>query len=287
MNRQARRKRDNEATLEEKRMKRARKWVNTLTHEQIQYINTYSDIIFKKQFNDMMEAIDRNFTAAMTLETEMSLDEINNIFKLTVDLLEEDTIVVKKLKGETGGDWMKAAEKNVDKIITRTFELMDEGVKQKDAIETLRGEFPKLSKSMITNAYKKAKEERKQIEAIKELTKPNMDELDPDVREGLEHIFPEQFEKKEDDEVVKKVVNKEIKKEEKSLASEKIEGLEILEETVVIKKEIKANTAYGKVFASTDSGITFDSAFGFYFKNREELQEFNNIASKLFEAVQA
>lgn len=113
---------------------------------------------FNKQLEVITQALDRNMTASMILKTDYSLDEINDIFKYTWELIDEDNKKVEILKKEGNGDWMKEADKYVDLVQERATELINNKVNQKKSVETLVSEFPKLSKSMITNAYKKAKE---------------------------------------------------------------------------------------------------------------------------------
>lgn len=56
-------------------------------------------------------------------------------------------------------------DKNVK---TRVRELIYEGKKQKEIIETLKKEFPKLSAAMRTNVYKEVKEEIEEIRKVKD-----------------------------------------------------------------------------------------------------------------------
>lgn len=111
------------------------------------------------QMEIISAALDRNITAAMILVTDFELEEINKIFKTAIELIEEDNKKINELKKEGEGDWMKAADKQIEKIRSRVMELIGENLNQKKVIETLVMEFPKLSKSMVTNAYKKVKEE--------------------------------------------------------------------------------------------------------------------------------
>jgi len=113
---------------------------------------------FNKQLEVITKALDRNMTASMILKTNYSLDAINDIFKYTWELIDEDNKKVEVLKKEGNGDWMKEADKYVELVQERAAELINNKVNQKKSVETLVMEFPKLSKSMITNAYKKAKE---------------------------------------------------------------------------------------------------------------------------------
>lgn len=120
----------------------------------------------KERFNSITDALDRTFTASLIQETDFSLEKINEILKISCDLLEEDTKKVKELKNEGNGDWMKAADKQVDQVCESALKLINKGKKQKEAIQILAAEFPMLSKSMITNAYKKVQEKLKEAEDV-------------------------------------------------------------------------------------------------------------------------
>ena len=54
----------------------------------------------KERFNSITDALDRTFTASLIQETDFSLEKINEILKISCDLLEEDTKKVKELKNE-------------------------------------------------------------------------------------------------------------------------------------------------------------------------------------------
>nr|UVN08442.1 MAG: hypothetical protein [Bacteriophage sp.] len=180
---------------------------------------------FNKQLEVITQALDRNMTASMILKTNYSLDAINDIFKYTWELIDEDNKKVEALKKEGNGDWMKEADKYVELVQERAAELINNKVNQKKSVETLVMEFPKLSKSMITNAYKKAKElieenkilkaeieedpeakEESKIKVVKmeligefgvyevEGTKLTIDDVKFDSREHLEDVYKKQIE---------------------------------------------------------------------------------------------
>ena len=52
---------------------------------------------------------------------------------------------------------VKRVNEQEGQVRDRIIELVNEGKKQKEIISILAAEFPTLSKSMITNAYKKTK----------------------------------------------------------------------------------------------------------------------------------
>lgn len=154
---------------------------------------------YDKKFEIISEALNRNITAAIILSTDYTLEEINKIFKLIWELTEEDNKKVINLKKEGDGDWMKAVEKYVEDIQKRSAELIRQGIKQKNAIEILTIEFPKLSKSMITNSYKKAKEIMVENKKLKREI-----EEDPDALELYHAIWgEEEIENKEVEEMGK------------------------------------------------------------------------------------
>ncbi|MCX0373403.1 hypothetical protein LI058_07960 [Clostridium perfringens] len=109
--------------------------------------------------------------AALTELYNLKNEELIKIWDTTNNLLEED-IKARRGLGELSKEEMDKLDKNVK---TRVGELIYEGKKQKEIIETLKKEFPKLSAAMRTNVYKEVKEEveefkkmkDKEIEAIK------------------------------------------------------------------------------------------------------------------------
>lgn len=144
----------------------------------------------KERFNSITDALDRNFTASLIQETDFSLEKINEILKISCDLLEEDTKKVKELKNEGNGDWMKTADKQVDQVCESALKLINKGKKQKEAIQILAAEFPMLSKSMITNAYKKVQEKLKEAE-LEEAATYILGDEEKEVKQKEDNITPE------------------------------------------------------------------------------------------------
>lgn len=139
-------------------------------------------------------------------------DELINIWNKTNDLLEED-IEARRTLGELTKEEMDKMDKNV-KI--RVGELIQEGKKQKEIIETIKKEFPKLSAAMRMNAYKEVKED---IEKVKREKDEEIKELKEDVAEEKVELIPENFKQaalsisKAGEEVVKSIKTNMIKKE--------------------------------------------------------------------------
>ena len=134
----------------------------------------------KGQYQLVLEALDRNFTAAVIEKTDLSMAEIDEIFRRSFDLIEEDNKKVLEIKKENKGeDWTMVVNKFEGEIREKALELIEKGVKQKEAIDTLVMQFPKLSRSMVTNGYKRTKEEykrKKEEKAIEDAAKYILEE---------------------------------------------------------------------------------------------------------------
>ncbi|EHK2386686.1 hypothetical protein KCL52_000032 [Clostridium perfringens] len=102
--------------------------------------------------------------AALTELYNLKNEELIKIWDTTNNLLEED-IKARRGLGELSKEEMDKLDKNVK---TRVGELIYEGKKQKEIIETLKKEFPKLSAAMRTNVYKEVKEEVEEFKKMKD-----------------------------------------------------------------------------------------------------------------------
>ncbi|MCX0363667.1 hypothetical protein LI063_05775 [Clostridium perfringens] len=102
--------------------------------------------------------------AALTELYNLKNEELIKIWDTTNNLLEED-IKARRGLGELSKEEMDKLDKNVK---TRIGELIYEGKKQKEIIETLKKEFPKLSAAMRTNVYKEVKEEVEEFKKMKD-----------------------------------------------------------------------------------------------------------------------
>ena len=92
--------------------------------------------------------------AALTELYNLKNEELIKIWDATNNLLEED-IKARRGLGELSKEEMDKLDKEVK---TRVGELIYQGKKQKEIIETLKKEFPKLSSAMRVNAFKEVKE---------------------------------------------------------------------------------------------------------------------------------
>ncbi|AQW26517.1 hypothetical protein F6J61_13870 [Clostridium perfringens] len=102
--------------------------------------------------------------AALTELYNLKNEELIKIWDTTNNLLEED-IKARRGLGELSKEEMDKLDNNVK---TRVGELIYEGKKQKEIIETLKKEFPKLSAAMRTNVYKEVKEEVEEFKKMKD-----------------------------------------------------------------------------------------------------------------------
>ncbi|BDU81798.1 hypothetical protein [Clostridium perfringens] len=110
--------------------------------------------------------------AALTELYNFKNKELIKIWDTTNNLLEED-IKARRGLGELSKEEMDKLDKNVK---TRVGELIYEGKKQKEIIETLKKEFPKLSAAMRINVYKEVKEEIEEVKKAKDEKVEKMNE---------------------------------------------------------------------------------------------------------------
>lgn len=222
---------------------------------------------FNKKLEVITQALDRNMTASMILNTEYSLDEINNIFKYSWELIDEDNKKVAELKKEGNGDWMKAADKYVELVQERAIELINNKVNQKKSVETLVSEFPKLSKSMITNAYKKAKELIDESKKLKEET-----EEDPEAIRLYNAIYGEDdYNSNEINEVAEEVKNEKVEVEEVENMNKEINDKqpEVKEESKIKVVKMELVGEFG-VYEVEGTKLTVDDV---KFNSKEHLEE--------------
>jgi predicted transcriptional regulator len=134
------------------------------------------------KIDEFKDTLDRCMTAQLILSLpDMSWHEINGLIDCFAELVMEDVQKILELKNICKGDqktMSKIMEKYESEIRTKVNELLEQGMSQKQCIEALTMQFNKLSKSMLTNAYKKIRADWD--EAHKE--------EDPDVEEALEKI---------------------------------------------------------------------------------------------------
>jgi hypothetical protein len=238
-----------------------RKCVKSLTPIQLDLIEQIADMKTDEKISEFRDTLDRTITATLiSALPDENWDYIDNLIDRLSEYVNEDVSKLLELKKECKGDQKimnKTMQKYEDEIKVRVEKLLEQGVSQKEAIETLVIEFPKLSKSMITNAYKKLKSEYE---------KAHQEEEDPDTKEAVDAIMEILDEKEEP-------VDKIIEEAEKYVEeAEKSKGLKVLEEKVV--KSIKVQGENGLYEAETGKGVilTRENA-SICFKNEEQLNE--------------
>lgn len=186
MNRQERRKQQRE-------LQKNAETIIKLTPKQTQIVDIVSNEKAKRIADEKIQTFSDTFARcipAFLIQTfpEKSMDEISKLEEDYSELVIEDITKFTELIKEYGGKEMveKAMKKYEEEVIARTEKLFVKNLSQKDAIAELVAEFPKLSKSMLTNVYKRCKNDWEKAHPVEET------ETDPDVKEALEYIFDEE-----------------------------------------------------------------------------------------------
>lgn len=198
-----------------------RKTLNKLTPAQFEMIEEMANTKADEKIEELKYILDRNISALLIeVLPDMSYEELLEIEAYYSALVDEDIEKCDKLEESFKGDnnmRTKTMEKYEKDVIAACEELAQKGIKQKDAVEELLIKFPKLSKSMLMNAYKKTKAEVDKLKKEKE-------SMDPDVLEGVETIMEIIEEGKGEDEVmVDKIIKdadkyiEDVEKEEKKV----------------------------------------------------------------------
>lgn len=145
MNRQQRRQKERE-------VKKNLDFLGKLTPEQLRKVDELTKQVSDAKMQEYGQIIQRSLTAAL-IEKDWTLDEIDIMADRMSDLITEDAIKTNILDKENV-DAMKI-EKEVNEYIEG---LLGQGLSKKQAMNDLIFKFPKLSKSMLLNAYAKVKE---------------------------------------------------------------------------------------------------------------------------------
>nr|DAP32279.1 MAG TPA: hypothetical protein [Caudoviricetes sp.] len=167
--------------------------------------------------------------ATLTELYNLKNEELIKIWDTTNNLLEED-IKARRGLGELSKEEMDKLDKNVK---TRVGELIYEGKKQKEIIETLKKEFPKLSAAMRTNVYKEVKEE---VEEFKKMKDKEIEEVKKEAINIVEEESEEMQEKAKERRILIKS-EEEFKIKHPSIAAQLKGQLEI--KTQQLEKEIE------------------------------------------------
>ena len=204
MDRQARRDREKEQRKENKKKKEAMEWFRGLPPAKQLLIDSLVKIEASKETDNIYQAIDRCFSAAIFQEFDfLEYEEVIRAIDISADLMIDDAHKIKDLKDKLGGSYDMAIKKINEmgpKVEARIRELIKEGYNQKSTIKTISEEFKDLSTAMITNSYKKTKALVREEEKLKKVaewedesdkTKDTTEEVDKEIEDALEYIFEE------------------------------------------------------------------------------------------------
>ena len=204
MGREERRKKAREEKKENDKKVEALRWFNALPPAKAELVKNYTRIIAEKHSRHFTDALERSYSAAIiNCFDYLDWHHVKKVIDVFNELVEDDVKKMKELSESYGGN-LDMAVKRVNaqegQVRDRIIELVNEGKKQKEIISILAAEFPTLSKSMITNAYKKTKtmaSEAKEMKAgiekaikIKEVVQ-KLGEPDFETEEVIEYLFEE------------------------------------------------------------------------------------------------
>lgn len=268
MNRAERRAREKEKKKESNKKVEAMAWLRSLPPAKQTLIDSLVKIEAKKDNDNLLQAIDRCFSAAVIQEFEnLEWQDIERVIDKSAELMLDDAHKMKSLKESLGGSYDMAIKKvnGMEELVEkRVRELIAEGFNQKVSIKMLQEEFRDLSTAMLTNAYKKTK--AKVAEEKANEIKDVLGEPDKEVADALEYIFEDEIQ--EDVEVENKAILEE--KEDKGINTPKeIEKANTEEnkgvETMVKKSKLKVRSVEGEhgIYNISDSVVTVDEEFAF------------------------
>lgn len=282
MDRQARRDREKEQKKENKKKKEAMEWFRGLPPAKQLLIDSLVKIEASKETDNIYQAIDRCFSAAIFQEFDfLEYEEVTRAIDISADLMIDDAHKIKDLKDKLGGSYDMAIKKINEmgpKVEARIRELIEEGYNQKLTIKTISEEFKELSTAMITNTYKKTKalvreeEKLKKIaeqEDISDKTKDITEEVDKEIEDALEYIFEEDTKETQNKAHTEEKETGQAnisKAEEKAITSEKkgdkkVSKLKVIKEvTKVVERYIQGE--YG-LYNVKGSVVTVDEEFAF------------------------
>ena len=201
MNRAERRAKEKEKKKETNKKVEAMAWLKSLPPAKQVLIDSLVKMEAKKENNNLIQAIDRCFSAAIIQEFEnLEWTDVERIIDISADLMLNDAEKMKKLKDIFGGNYDMATKKINElgpEVENRIRELIAEGYNQKVSIKMLQEEFRDLSTAMLTNAFKKTKAIVKDEERAKDVVnkiKDIMGEPDKEIENALEYIFEDEIE---------------------------------------------------------------------------------------------
>ena len=266
MNRAERRAKEKEKKKETNKKVEAMAWFKSLPPTKQLLIDSLIKMEAKKENSNLIEAIDRCFSAAIIQEFDfLEWEDVKKIIDNSADLMLDDANKMKKLKDRFGGSYEMATKKINElgpEVENRIGELIGAGYNQKVSIKMLQEEFKDLSTAMITNAYKKTKAIIKDEQKLKEIAiqeekseevvnriKEVIGEPDNEIEDAIEYIFDEKIKKEN------------VKEEPQIQIERKNSKLKVVKEiTKVIEREVQGE--YG-LYNIRGAVVTVDEKFAF------------------------
>ena len=266
MNRAERRAKEKEKKKETNKKVEAMAWFKSLPPTKQLLIDSLIKMEAKKENSNLIEAIDRCFSAAIIQEFDfLEWEDVKKIIDNSADLMLDDANKMKKLKDRFGGSYEMATKKINElgpEVENRIRELICAGYNQKVSIKMLQEEFKDLSTAMITNAYKKTKAIIKDEQKLKEIAiqeekseevvnriKEVIGEPDNEIEDAIEYIFDEKIKKEN------------VKEEPQIQIERKTSKLKVVKEiTKVIEREVQGE--YG-LYNIRGAVVTVDEKFAF------------------------
>ena len=266
MNRAERRAKEKEKKKETNKKVEAMAWFKSLPPTKQLLIDSLIKMEAKKENSNLIEAIDRCFSAAIIQEFDfLEWEDVKKIIDNSADLMLDDANKMKKLKDRFGGSYEMATKKINElgpEVENRIRELIGAGYNQKVSIKMLQEEFKDLSTAMITNAYKKTKAIIKDEQKLKEIAiqeekseevvnriKEVIGEPDNEIEDAIEYIFDEKIKKEN------------VKEEPQIQIERKNSKLKVVKEiTKVIEREVQGE--YG-LYNIRGAVVTVDEKFAF------------------------
>lgn len=217
----------------------------------------------KERVNEKIEMI--GFIADMATSSylienneNITLDEVTKIQEIITEEFavsyEKYSKIINSCKGDLNMA-KKKFEKYEEEVKKVSEELLEDGVKQAEAIVILQDKFPTLSKAMLVNGFKKVKAARE------------VKEVDPEIVQAAEYIFPEI--KEDDEKKDKQEPQKQATEEEKE--DTKVNTPNEVENPVQAKSKLKR------------IGVLFQGEYGDYVKTPEGV----TAADKLYKDVES
>ena len=266
MNRAERRAKEKEKKKETNKKVEAMAWFKSLPPTKQLLIDSLIKMEAKKENSNLIEAIDRCFSAAIIQEFDfLEWEDVKKIIDNSADLMLDDAQKMKKLKDSFGGSYEMAIKKINElgpEVEDRIREVIGAGYNQKVSIKMLQEEFKDLSTAMITNAYKKTKAIIKDEQKLKEIAiqeekseevvnriKEVIGEPDNEIEDAIEYIFDEKIKKEN------------VKEEPQKQVEIKNSKLKVVKEiTKVIERYVQGE--YG-LYNIRGAVVTVDEKFAF------------------------